>query len=177
MHRYLAALLILCSSHAFAAANYKLAMGLGVESRLDNEVNPGYTDGRVAGQIFQELHFQPWTLAVELGYEQHSSSSGSYSIGKSTASLAAWGRYSFKQEDRWSPFIAAGLGGYFDKVTSTLDADRDVRRGRRIMVGAGAGITNLYWKYLLLEAEGRIAGVEQRRDPAFSLIFRAGVQI
>lgn len=162
---------------AWADVSTALTMGLGMETRLQREVNPDYTSARFSGQLYAQVHQWPWVLALELTpTERHSTSSGSLRVQSEVTVLGLWGRYEFlKPQRRWTTFATLGAGMNFDRVTTDFAGESDARTSRRNFAGAGLGFGGTLWKRLSLEAEGRMVSVEEREDPIFSLVLRAGV--
>ena len=160
-------------SIAWAGPDY--AFGLGMESRFQREVNPDYNDMKNMGELYGKNRFWPWSLVVEAGQEGRESSSGSLSVRAESTSLQLWSRYEFREH--WSPFLAVGLGDYFDRVETKFQGSTDVRNGTRNMIGFGAGMSTVFWRYLLVELEGRMALLQESRDPVYSVLLRIGLQI
>ena len=169
--------LLLATASAGADRAYKFGMGIGLETRLQREINPGFTDVRAAGQVFQMFRLHPWTAAVEAGYERQESGSGGFKVTSSSLAAGVWGRYGFAEPERWAPFVSTGVGAYFDRVNSSFAGESDTRRGVRRFWGAGLGINKIFGEYFLLETELRASFVQDRRDPMLALIVRTGVQL
>ncbi len=179
LHSLVVAVLIFNVSSVFAASSKPdFAMGMAMESRLEQNVNPDYAATRFNEQLYGKLRFWPWAVLLEGGLEGRESSSGSYRVKTQTGTVAAWARYEFIPVTRgWSPFVSIGVGAYFDRVNTQIDTYDDTRSSRRGLMGLGGGLTASLWRYLLLEAEGRISGVQERKDPLYSALLRIGVQI
>lgn len=160
-----------------AMAAPKLGLGVGLETRLDRQVNPGYDDFRHQAQLFQQFQWFPYVLSLEFAYDQKQSSSGAFAVKTTTYAGGAWGRYVFYDPDRWSPYLAAGVGTNVDYVDTSLAKESDRRRGTRLFSGLGLGVSRVVWKSLLLEAETRATMIDGRRDPALGLLIRAGVEL
>lgn len=175
MRRFLILLgLVVSTAPAFAVT---WGAGLAMENRIQREVNPDYADMKSFGQLYAEVRFWPWALLIEGGSEAANSDSGTLHIQSATYSLGLWGRYEFYAPSRWSPFLSAGLGSYFDSVKTTFAGDIDNRTGTRGYFGLGAGIRKVLWSHLSLEAELRGQFVEDRKDPYASGLLRLGWQI
>lgn len=158
-----------------ASAEYQgVAAGLGLEARMQKEVNPDYVEGKTLGQVFAQVLFENWTLHMDFGQEKHVTNAGGITIGAKTYIVGLWGQYIFVNANRWQPFVSAGAGANFDTVTSRFGSATDERSGIRYFGGAGLGISAVYFKYLLVEGEGRIVGVQDRREPMVSALLRAG---
>lgn len=166
--------LLLCFGASAEALDY--GVGLGVDSRVGKDVNPAYTSARSLGQLFGEVRFYPWTIALEYMRDTQTSSDGGLSIQRVSNSLGLWGRFGFLDPDGWSPYATVGLGTYLDRVTSTFAAERDERKGSRAFLGAGAGVAKTFFTYLLTEAEVRGLLVREQKDPGLALILRLGVR-
>lgn len=177
MLRFVILLALISIGTSLHAKTVRFTTGMGLETRVDREINPGFSEVRPVGQVFQQIHFHPWTLALEFGYQKKDSSAGALRIQAVTGLASAWGRYAFSDSETWAPFVGGGLGASFDRVTSSYGAASDRRRGIRYLGGVGGGITNVYWDYLMLEAEARVSLEEDRKDPMFALVVRAGVQL
>lgn len=148
--------------------------GLGVEGRLQKEVNPDFVEGRTVGMLFGQILFSRWGIHSELSVEDHTSNSGAMTIAAKTYSAGVWGRYIFINPFRWQPYVSLGLGANFDTITSRFGAVTDERSGRRYFAGTGFGISAIFWKHLLTEAEGKVVGVQDRKEPMISALFRIG---
>lgn len=158
-----------------ASAEYQgVAAGLGIEARMQKEVNPDYVEGKTLGQVFARARFEKWTLNMDFAQEKHTTNAGGITIGTKTFIAGVWGQYIFVNENRWQPFVSAGAGANFDTVTSRFGSATDERSGVRYFGGAGIGISAVYFKYLLVEGEGRIVGVQDRREPMASALLRVG---
>lgn len=175
MRRLLVILILVCAS-ARATAKEQWAFGLGMESRLQREVNPDFTGLTNTPQYYVKYNFLPWSALVEFGQEGRDSSSGSLHVQSSSRKLGVWGRYEFTGKN-WAPFLSSGIGSYFDRVDTTFQSSRDERSGTRKFFGLSTGIGCTYWEHLLLEAEARLTSVEQNKEPVFSALFRLGFQI
>jgi hypothetical protein len=175
---FLATILFSWSVVASSSVSAKWSLGLGLEGRLSHEVNPGYTDVEALGQFFQQIRFSSWATVLEVGLPQdRSSTDGGFHIRSQSLQTSIWGRYFLLDTDSWMPFFSLGAGMIFDTVKSSYADQSDVRRGSRALIGAGAGVNRVLWRHFLLEAEGRAALVRDRKDPALSVIFRAGVRL
>ncbi|NJL25901.1 MAG: porin family protein [Calothrix sp. SM1_5_4] len=159
-----------------ALASVKWDVGLGLESRVQSDVNPDFADFKTAPQLFTQVRMHPWAVLVEFGHEEGRTDSGGFSVDTQTVSLGAWGRYAFIEPERWSPFVSAGLGGNFDRVVSRYGKAEDERRGTRLFAGTGGGVGVALWKVLLLEGEARAVLVQDRVMPLLTFSFRAGVR-
>lgn len=164
-------------STAWATAKTDLTMGLGMETRFQREVNPDYTSARFSGQLYAQVQQWPWVLALELTpTERSSTSSGSLRVQSEVIVLGFWGRYELLTSQRqWTAFAGLGAGMNFDRVTTDFAGESDARTSRRGFAGAGLGLGGILWKRLSLEAEGRAVSLEEREDPIFSLVLRAGI--
>jgi hypothetical protein len=176
MLRYLSALLLICAAGATAWAEpVHYGLGLGLESRMQEQVNPTFYEARFVGNYSGQIRFWPMTVLIEAAYSQHESTSGAFSVTSETTTLGSWFRYEFNQPYAWSPFVTAGLGVNLDEVRSTYFDNQDVREGLRKFVGLGGGLTKTLMSHLMVEAEGRAEFIEDRKDVAYSGILRLGV--
>ncbi len=174
MFRALIVLMVFTSCAAMAERP-ALSMGAGFEARMQRELNPDYVEMKSLGQLFVQARFEKWAVHAEVGDERRVSNAGGLKITARSINTGVWGRYQFVNIYRWVPFVGAGLGAYFDQVSSKFGAADDDRSGIRPYLGTGIGVSGGFWKYLLLEAEGRLAVVRDRKDPMASAILRAGV--
>ena len=172
--RWIVSTVIFLSAHAVASPRWGL--GLGMESRMQREVNPDYANMKNVPQLYVKADFLPWAVLGEFSQEERRSSSGSLEIKSQTRKLGVWGRYEFTGP-RWSPFLTTGVGEYFDRVETTFQSSHDSRSGMRGFWGLGAGVGVTYWERILVELEGRVNLIEQTKDPVFSALLRVGVQI
>lgn len=163
--------LVFSQSVAFGRS---FGVGLGFETRAQQDVNPAMYEAQMIGLGSLQFKAWPWTMALESGYESSESNSGALSIQSRSISLMGWGRREFRPARSWSPFIAAGAGVFFDRVISTYLGSRDQRQGNRAALGVGAGLTRLFSNGVFVEAEGRSHAVEDRMDLSFSAIVRVG---
>jgi hypothetical protein len=174
MCRLLIAVLLLLFTLTAQAEASSISAGLGLEARMQKEVNPDYIEGKTLGQIFAQVLWENWGLHVELGKEDHVTNAGAMTISSKSYNSGVWGRYIFRNTHLWQPFLGAGVGAYFDTVTSRFGNALDERSGVRPYVGANAGVSAVFWKYLLVEAEGRMTGVRDRKEPMLSALLRIG---
>jgi hypothetical protein len=174
MFRSLISIFLFLFSLSAFAERPRLAFGLGLEARLQQEVNPDYAEVKTLGQIFAQSHFEKWSLHYELAYEKRESNSGALMITSRSYNSGIWGRYRFVNERRWTPFVSSGVGAYFDKVTSRWGV-ADERKGIRPYWGLGGGVSAVYWEYLLLEVEARGMLVQERIGPLAAALLRIGV--
>jgi opacity protein-like surface antigen len=160
--------------HAKAESN-QWAFGLGMESRVQREVNPDYANLQNTPELYARFRAHPYVALLEVGQQTHDTSSGSLSIRSQSTNVALWGRYEFL-ERAWTPFLSAGAGSYFDRVETHFESSSDARTGRRALIGAGAGVSATVWQNLLLELEVRASGVQNEKDPLLTSLFRVGFQ-
>lgn len=175
MLKYLSSLLLVIAASAAWAEPVHYSLGLGFESRMQEQVNPTFYEARFVGNYSGQIRFWPMTVLIEAAHAQHDSTNGAFSVVNETTTLGGWLRYEFNQPYAWSPFVATGLGVNLDEVRSTYFDDQDVRRGSRMFVGFGGGLTKTFMRYLMVEAEGRAEIIEDRKDVAYSGILRLGV--
>lgn len=162
---------------AQAGAVVRMVTGLGVEGRMEAQVSPEFSDTRGVGQLFQRVQWNRWAVSVEVAQERSKTASGGFSVRTRTANVSAWGLYRVWGADSWSSFVDLGGGPAIDSVESQLGADVARRRGVRWRFGGGLGLNYLIWDRLLLEGEARMTGIQDRKEPAFSLLLRAGVSL
>ncbi len=153
-----------------------LSAGVGLQSRLEREINPDFVKSKNSGQLFAQVLYLPYVLNMELGREEGSSRMGGLTITHSTVVFTAWGRYEWASDSQWRPFAAVGGGCYFDEVVSRFDRATDERSGTRLLSGLGAGVRGLLGHLLRLEAEGRMAFVQDHKDPEFSGTVKVGFE-
>ena len=157
-----------------ALAGPQWGLGLGFELRAQREVNPDFAEAKGMPQLFAQMQFVNWGAQVEAAVEERSSASGGLNITSRSMNFSAWGRYVFLEQKIWRPFAAAGLGCYFDQVKSQLGAAANESSGTRPYFGAGGGLRAVMWRHLLLEAEGRLSLVRERKEPMVSALLRVG---
>jgi hypothetical protein len=153
------------------------SLGTGFEARLQREVNPDYTEAAMLGELFVQMNRGHWGGQLEISQEERNTSSGALHIDTVTTNAGGWGRYTILLERPWHPYFTGGVGSYFDNVKSSYGSSSIEKNGRRLYWGLGVGISRTFWEHLLVEAEGRGALVEDRKDPVFSGLIRVGVQI
>ena len=151
-----------------------ISAGLGIEARMQREMNPDYVEGKTLGQVFAQVLWPKWGVHAEFGQEKRVSNSGAMTITSKSYNTGVWGRYTFRNDHLWQPFLGAGLGAYFDNVSSRFGGTVDERSGTRPYIGANVGVSAVFWKYLLVEAEGRASGVRDRKEPMLSALLRIG---
>jgi len=170
--------LILSGANCFAeASKLDMAMGFGMESRMQRDVNPEYNTQQNSGQLYAKLRFWPWALEIETGRSELDSGQGSLRIRSESTLLGLWGRYEFKDPGTFAPFASLGVGSYFDVVDTTFESSHDRRTGLRKFMGAGGGVSTVFWTHLQVELEGRVMTLEETKDPIFSGLIRIGCQI
>ncbi len=178
MYRSIAFVLILSCSQVWAepqnSAEPQFGGGLGYEVRIQREVNPDFAETKSVPQLFAQMLFTHWGAHVEAGTETQSSNSGGLSVDARSVNVGAWGRYKFLEEKRWRPFASAGVGSYFDRVTSQFGTASNVSRGKRPYVGFGGGISAVFWERMLFETELRGSLVRERKEPTLSALLRIG---
>ncbi len=150
--------------------------GLGMEVRGQQEINPQYMEARVLPHFFAHVRRFPFAVAIEGGYEQRETNSGQLSIATKTIGLGVWGRYEFRDTMRWAPFASVGVGSYLDTISLNYgDGEAaTARKGRRDFAGLGGGIGHVVWNHFLHELETRAVLIEDRRDVAWTFIYRMG---
>lgn len=158
----------------FGLAQGRISAGAGMEGRVQEDVNPELRESKVLPQFFVQYRFLPLAVSIEGGSEERTTSSGALQIKTNSSSVGLWGRYEFLEPLRWSPFAGAGMGAYFDEVTSRFGSAVDVREGQRNFFGLNGGISHSLWRHLLLEGEMRAVLIQDRKDVAFSGIIRIG---
>jgi opacity protein-like surface antigen len=171
-------LFALCfASSAFALTQKDFAMGVGMETRAQRDVNPDETAPKYSGMLFAKLRFKPWDALLETARDERDSSSGSLRVHSESTLLSAWVRYEIRPEESWTPFATAGLGSYFDKVSTSFESSQASKSGMRSFVGLGAGVSATYWDHLVIEGEGRILSLEESKDPVLTGMIRVGCQM
>lgn len=162
------------SASAAAFARPQFGGGLGFETRMQREVNPEYAEAKSHPHLFAQMLFVNWGAHLEISNETQSSSSGVLVVNSRSLNTGVWGRYKFLEEKRWRPFASAGVGMFFDRVKSEFATAVNESRGNRPYLGAGGGVSAIFWEHLLLEAEARITGVRERKEPMVSALLRVG---
>lgn len=148
--------------------------GLGYEVRIQREVNPDFAETKSMPQAFAQMQFTHWGAHIEGAVENQTSTSGGLTISARSYNFGGWGRYKFLEQKMWRPFVAAGLGSYFDRVTSEFGNASNESKGKRPYVGLGGGMAVVFWEHLLLETEARVALVRERKEPTLSALLRIG---
>lgn len=156
------------------ARRHRFSAGSGIEGRVQQEVNSDITEAKALPHFFTQYRYDSFGLALEGGTQERSSRSGALRVKARTVNLGLWGRYEFLQPLHWSPFLAVGVGSYFDTITSRYESEMDERSGRRDFFGLGGGISTAFWDHMLMEAEMRAALIQDRKDIAYSGILRIG---
>jgi opacity protein-like surface antigen len=165
------------ASHAFALTQKDFAMGVGMETRAQRDVNPDETAPKYSGVLYAKLRFKPWDALFETARDERDSSSGSLRIHSESTLLGAWTRYEIRAEESWTPFASAGLGSYFDKVSTSFQTSSADKSGTRGFLGLGGGVSAVFWSHVLVEGEGRILSLEQSKDPVLTGMIRVGCQM
>jgi len=165
-------LLLFVSPAAFAQG--RISAGTGIEGRVSEDVNPELREGKFLPQFFAQYRMKPYAVSIEGGTEERDTSSGAFKVESRSYNFGAWGRYEFLEPLRWSPFAGAGVGAYFDEVTSKFGDAVDERDGQRRFFGFNGGISHSLWNHLLLEAEMRAVLIQDRKDIAFSGLLKIG---
>jgi hypothetical protein len=153
------------------------SMGLGVESRIQRDVNPDQNSLKNMGELYIKMRLHPWAVLLETAQESHDSGSGTLQVQTESTSFGAWGRYELHDFDGWLSFVSVGAGSYFDKVDTSFQSSYNETFATRLFLGLGGGIGVVCWQHLSLELEGRVASVEQSREPVLSALLRLGYQI
>lgn len=151
------------------------SFGAGLETRMQREVNPSYSEMKSLGQLFLQFDFGRWVLHSEVGEEEQDSQVGMLSVSSRTLNGGLWGRFQFRDEGLWIPYLGSGVGTYYDRVISEFGSARDERSGYRLYWGAGAGLSAVFAKLIFTEAELRGSLVRDRKDPLISAMLRVGV--
>ncbi len=148
--------------------------GSGIVGRLNEDVNPKMSDTSVLPQFYFQFAKGQLAASLEGDWQEKETSTGAFSVTSRTFSLGLWGRYQVEKSNGLVPFVGGGAGSYFDIITSRYQEEEDRRNGRRGFFGVGGGAGFKRWKYLLLEAEIKAALIQDRKDIAYSGIFRLG---
>jgi hypothetical protein len=172
MRTLILAVLMICGFQAAAEAT--LALGVGLESRVQPDVNPDFTTLQNSPQIYYEILFTNWGLEFDFEQQSRTSNVGDLSVDSHSTELGAWGRYMFRPPTTWSPYVALGLGGEFDRVNTRFGTSVDNRSGQEGMLGLAAGMSKSFWKVLLVEAEVRMESLQNYQQPLFAGILRLG---
>jgi hypothetical protein len=157
-----------------AAAATVWSAGLGMESRLQREVNPDYADMHNIGTLYAKARFWPLAVLLEAEQQERDSHSGDLRIRSDSTQLGLWGRYEFRDPEVWSPFVGLGIGTSFDRVRTSFGDDQDTRRAQRHFMGTAAGLTKTFWKHMLTELEARATLMERRDQYFLSGLIRIG---
>lgn len=148
--------------------------GSGIVGRFNEDVNPKMSETAVLPQFYFQFIKGQLGASLEGDWQERETSTGAFSVTSRTFSLGLWGRYQIEKSSGLAPFIGAGAGSYFDRITSRYQEEEDERNGRRSFFGIGGGAGFKRWKYLLLEAEIKAALIQDRKDIAYSGILRLG---
>lgn len=177
MLRYLIVLMLCCTSWAedVGTSSWRYGLGLGIEGRAQQNVNPDYPEMRRPILGFFQLQWSKWVLQFEVANERQKTSSSNLKVESSSLGLTAWGRYQFGNLHRWSPFVAFGGGVFLDRVSSSYQSEKEVRFGERGQFGLGGGLRYMFAKKWMTEIEGRVIGAQDRRDPSLSGLVRLGL--
>lgn len=167
---------LFCSKVTLAAPVERWSVGTGMELRGQQEVNPQYMEARTLPHFFAQFRKFPFTISLEGGYEERRTSTGLFSVATKSIGLSLWGRYEFREPLRWSPYASVGVGSYFDSVDFNYGdgAAATARKGRRDLFGIGGGISHAFFIHFLQELEARAVLIEDRRDIAWTVIYRLG---
>lgn len=149
--------------------------GSGLVGRLQEDVNPQMSDTQLLPQFFVQFHKGALAVSLEGDWQEQESRSGAFSITSRTFGIGLWGRYELVRDNGLVPFLGAGVGSYFDTVTSRYQDEEDQRQGKRRFLGVGGGLGYRAWKYLLVEGEIKAALIQDRKDATYSGILRLGV--
>ncbi len=159
-----------------ATSRLRWSGGTGVEVRGEQEINPQYMEARVFPQFFLQMRYFPYTVSIEGSYERRDSSSGQLSVSSQSSRIGIWGRYEFRNPLQWSPFLGLGIGQSFDRVDMNYGDGLAAKAyaGQRQFAGLSAGLSHALWDHVLQELETKAVLIEDRRDIAWSLIYRLG---
>jgi len=152
-----------------------LRMGLGIESRLQNQVNPDIYDLNSTPMIFQGLQFGHWTYLTEFGFERSTSRSGAFEVRRRSLLIGAWARYALENE--WMPYVSVGVGVLRHQLSLAFEGSMTERTGAQGRVGLGFGWEVMLTKNLVLGAEARAALIQDHREPQLSFFIGTGVHI
>lgn len=163
---------------ADSTSRWGVSFGLGLDARWRREINPAFGEYKPEGQLFTTVRYDRFGLSFELERgSPYSSRTGGLQINTSTVTAGAWGRYAFRGANQWVPFASLGAGAQIDRVRTTFQNTVDERRGTKRFVGVGAGLTEVFFKYLVVEAEARVSSLEETKSPGLSMVLRVGVTL
>jgi hypothetical protein len=168
---------VLSASSSWALARPDYALGLGFEARQQRDVNPDSNGARGLGQLYGMLRLKPWAIEVETSHDTDQTHSGSLNVKSQSTLVGAWGRFEYLHPADYTLFAALGYGMFFDQVDTQFQTSSDHHTGTRDFMGAGTGLSTLFWEHLQLEVEGRILNIQETKDPVFSALVRVGCQI
>jgi len=177
MWRSVAILLLVCASQSWALAKPDYALGLALEAREQREVNPDTNGARGFGQLYGLVRMRPAAVEIETSQDSNETHSGSLSVKSLSTMVGAWGRYEYLHPADYTLFASLGLGAFFDRVDTQFQTSSDHHSGTRDFMGAGTGLSVVFWEHLQLEVEGRILSIQESKDPVLSGLVRVGCQI
>ncbi len=156
------------------ARAWRLGLGLGVDTRLQSQLSPNYTEPRSVGQWSARMGYKDWGLSLEYSQEKARSNSGSYEVATSTQSFGLWASYQLRLTSRWKPFFTAGYGRQLETIDSRYQSASASRTGARDFWGLGGGVRATYFSHWFVEGQVRGALIQDRPRITPSLVLSSG---
>jgi hypothetical protein len=151
---------------------------LTVELRYERDSTQQTTDRR---PVNLALGIRKGASTILFEYSSFTEETGNATlfIARKHQEYSFWWKESLMNFELLDFFISGGLGGYQEKVTTTLAGSGSATdtNGFLAMGGAGAGIQTLIFRNIILSLEGRfIAGQNFDPNPQADLLVRVGVE-
>jgi len=189
MRFFIFLLSLLCLSSAFAGETESPLLTrlyfYNPEMRYERDADQNYVNRNPQGFALG-FKKEDWALVLETSYFSESSGNSTLSISRQHQEGTLWLRRHFCDRSfeamSGSLFISAGIGGYQDKVTTTLNGDSENDSGTlSLMGGVSFGIELLavaekdYGVVFSFETRA-LTGSDFDPNPMFSGLFQFGLQ-
>ncbi|MGZ3744334.1 MAG: hypothetical protein ACXVB1_10995 [Pseudobdellovibrionaceae bacterium] len=149
---------------------------LGLEFRFEREESQQMADRR---PLNLALGGRKGSSSLLFEYSSFTETTGNVtlSLERTHQEYSFWWKEKFMDFEFMEAFFSAGLGGYEEKLTTSLAMSGSTTDTSALQAlgGAGAGLQTLVFKYVLLSIEGRfIAGKNFDPNPQASFLLRLG---
>lgn len=184
--KFFAAIFFLLLGFAQAQAAEKAAVTpwhydvfpLNGEVRWERDATQQMVDRHPFGLAFG-VRKGPSTVLFEYSKFDEKTGNATLALDRSHEEFLFWWKQNIMNFEMLDLFIAGAVGGYTEKVTTTLagSGSSEDTTGLQMMGGVSAGVQSLIFRYVLVSFEGRLmAGKNFDPNPQPGMLLRLGVE-
>lgn len=151
------------------------SFGLTLGPRFEKNVNQDNTDGFGAVGAFGGVHWEKIAVLGEFYHFEDETGTGNLKVTRRRYELTPWVRYNPRFFNKWSPYVTAGTGLYWEKVSMKLGSSRkDLMSRGEWQYGLGLGVNMRFLSYSMFDVEYRLLD-SKKEDLHWDVLLRLGV--